>query len=111
MSNGYKVGSCMGNRDFITFDFDQLKRQKSCKKIYKDSVFKYINSNKDKIFSIIDEYSDVSFHTWEQVEMHFIKNPIKSALRKEDAIYIECMKNKAGSKQKYILINKKINRA
>lgn len=99
----------MGNRDRI-FDFKML-RAAGAKTMYKDSVFKYISSNKDKIFSIIDEYSDVSFHTWEQVEDYFIKNPIKSALRKEEFVYIECMPNKVRKKEKYILINKKINRA
>lgn len=99
----------MGNRDRI-FDFKML-RAAGAKTMYKDSVFKYISSNKDKIFSIIDEHGDITHHTFDMVEMYFIKNPIKSALRKEEFVYIECMPNKVKKKEKYILINKKINRA
>lgn len=95
------------NRNF-DFDFSKLKNRRNVKRIYKDTVFKYISSNKDKVFSIIDEHGDISHHTFSMVEMHFIRNPIKSALRKEDTIYIECMPNKAKERNKYIVVNKKI---
>ena len=92
------------------FDFKLLK-EADCKRIYKDSVFKYISSNKDKVFSVIDEYADTTHHTYSMIDDYFTKNPIKSAMISKDrnTIYIECMKNKAGKQERYILLNRKVN--
>lgn len=86
-----------------TFDFNQLKQKKKLKRIYKDSVYRHINKYKGVTWSIIDEYNDITYHRHEHIELFLMRCNIKSALKDNDVLYLESM-----SKQKYILIPKKI---
>jgi len=98
------------NRDF-TFDFDTLRFRSSCRRIYNQQIFEYINRFKDTVWTIFDEYDDVSHHNFRQVEEYFIKNPIKKCYidRKKQILYIETYNNRVASiKEKYIVTPKQI---
>ena len=99
----------MGNRDFITFDFDQLKRQKSCKKIYKESIWKFFNKNKDCVFTVITEH-DSSHMLHRHIEDFFIKHTLRNAyIRDNNILYVETYNNRSAAiKDKYIVVPKKL---
>lgn len=85
------------------FNFKEVQQQKKLKRIYKDSVYRFINKYKGHTFSIIDEYNDVTHHRWEHIDLFLLRCNVRSALKDNDMLYLESM-----SKQKYILIPKRV---
>lgn len=95
-------------KNYIRFDFDKLIHQKGVSKIYKSRFFRWLDKNKDCVFTIIDEYGDSSHMLHRHLEDHFIKHNIKQCYKKEDIIWIETLNPRTKGINKYIVVNKRL---
>lgn len=98
------------NKDY-TFNFDDLKNRKDVKRIYKEAIWTYIDKHKDTVWSVIDKEGCISHHLHSHISDFLITKSLSNGHinRNKDILYIDTLTHRSGTKEKYILVPRRIN--